>query len=204
MKKSLLILIVFILVGSVMMGGCVSQTGDEPGVEELNPEQVVMQFINALKNLDLEGAKSYISSGYSEEFERDFQELAAAIAEEGPEAEAIRGMFNAIFANSDFNVTGHTVNGDMAVVSMENTIPDMEQLGELLIGRLFEVMFSGEIDSENLTEEEEMQLFVDIFTEVIGEAEKVVNTAEVPMVKEAGQWKIDGSVIDEVMADFEF
>lgn len=204
MKKSLLILIVFILVGSVMMGGCVSQTGDEPGVEELNPEQVVMQFINALKNLDLEGAKSYISSGYSEEFERDFQELAAAIAEEGPEAEAIRGMFNAIFANSDFNVTGHTVNGDTAVVSMENTIPDMEQLGELLIGRLFEVMFSGEIDSENLTEEEEMQLFVDIFTEVIGEAEKVVNTAEVPMVKEAGQWKIDGSVIDEVMADFEF
>ncbi len=204
MKKSLLILIIFILVGSVMMGGCVSQTGDEPGVEELNPEQVVMQFINALKNLDLEGAKSYISSGYSEEFERDFQELAAAIAEEGPEAEAIRGMFNAIFANSDFNVTGHTVNGDTAVVSMENTIPDMEQLGELLIGRLFEVMFSGEIDSENLTEEEEMQLFVDIFTEVIGEAEKVVNTAEVPMVKEAGQWKIDGSVIDEVMADFEF
>lgn len=204
MKKSLLVLIVFILVTSAIIGGCASQVGVEPGGEESNPEQVVVQFINALESLDLEGAKSYISSGYSEEFERNFQELATAIAEEGPEAEAIRGMFSAIFANSDFNVTGHTVNGDNAVVSMENTIPDMEQLGELLIGRLFEVMSSGEIDSENLTEEEEIKLFVDIFTEVIGEAEKVVNTAEVPMVKEDGQWKIDGSVIDEVMGEIEF
>lgn len=204
MKNFLVIISIFLLIGLILTGGCVTQPAEEVFVEEPDPGQVLNMFINALENLDLEIAKSYLSSGYSEEFERDFEELAMALKEEGVEAEAIREMFFAIFANSDFNVTGHTVTGDTALVGMENTMPDMEQLGELLMGRLFEVILGDDIDFENLTEDEEIQLFVGIFTEVISEAEKVVTAVEVPMVKEDGQWKIDGSVVDEVMGEIEF
>ncbi len=203
MKKSLLILMAVMMIGSMAIGGCGGGLGDGSS-GNLNPEQVVLGFINALKNLELEEAKSYLSSGYSEEFSSDFEELVLAIEEEGPEADAMREMFNAIFANSDFTVTDHTIDGDTALVNMDSTIPDMDQLGELLMGRLFEVMFSGEIDFENMTEEEEMVLFVDIFTEVIAEVEKTAATAEVPMVKEDGLWKIDGSVVDDVMGEFDF
>ena len=203
MKKNLLIFIAVMMIGAMAIGGCGGGLGDVSS-GTLNPEQVVLQFINALKNLELEEAKSYISSGYSEEFSSDFEELVLAIEEEGPEADAMREMFNAIFANSDFTVTGYTIDGDAALVNMESTVPDMDQLGEMLMGRLFEVMFSGEIDFENMTEEEEMMLFVDIFTEVIGEVEKTAATAEVPMVKEEGLWKIDGSVVDDVMGEFDF
>ena len=203
MKKSLFIIIAVMMIGAMAIGGC---GGGPEGILSgtLNPEQVVLQFINALKNLELEEAKSYLSSGYSDEFSSDFEELVLAIEEEGPEADAVREMFSAIFANSDFTVTGYTIDGDTALVNMDSTIPDMDQLGELLMGRLFEVMFSDEIDFENMTEEEEMMLFVDIFTEVIGEVEKTAATAEVPMVKEDDLWKIDGSVVDDVMGEFDF
>jgi hypothetical protein len=203
MKKSLFIFIAVMLIGVMIIAGCggVLEDGSSGA---LNPEQVVLEFINALKNLELEEAKSYLSSGYSEEFSSDFEELVVAIEEEGPEADAMREMFNAIFANSDFTVTGYTIDGDTAIVNMDSTIPDMDQLGELLMGRLFEVMFSEEVDLENLTEEEEMTLFVDIFTEVIGEVEKTAATAAVPMVKEDDLWKIDGSVVDDVMGEFDF
>lgn len=203
MKKSFIIFIALIVLGAIAIGGCSGSLEDAVS-EVSNPEHVVLQFINALKNLELEEAKSYLSSGYSAEFSSDFEELVAAIEEEGPEADAMREMFNAIFANSDFTVTDYTIDGDTALVKMDSTIPDMEQLGELLMGRLFEVMFSEEIDFENMTEEEEMVLFVDIFTEVIGEVEKTAATAEVPMVKEDGLWKIDGSVVDDVMGEFDF
>jgi len=194
MKKSLFIFIAVMLIGVMIIAGCggVLEDGSSGA---LNPEQVVLEFINALKNLELEEAKSYLSSGYSEEFSSDFEELVVAIEEE---------MFNAIFANSDFTVTGYTIDGDTAIVNMDSTIPDMDQLGELLMGRLFEVMFSEEVDLENMTEEEEMTLFVDIFTEVIGEVEKTAATAAVPMVKEDDLWKIDGSVVDDVMGEFDF
>lgn len=203
MKKNLLIFIAVMMIGAMAIGGCSGGLGDALSGTS-NPEQVVLQFINALKNLELEEAKSYISSGYSDEFSKDFEELVLAIEEEGPEADAVREMFSAIFANSDFTVTGYTIDGDTALVNMDSTIPDMDQLGEMLMGRLFEVMFSGEVDFENMTEEEEMTLFVDIFTEVIGEVEKTAATAEVPMVKEDDLWKIDGSVVDDVMGEFDF
>ncbi len=203
MKKSLLVFVAVMVIGAFAIGGCGGSAED--GLSgDLNPEQVVLQFINALKNLELEEAKSYLSSGYSEEFSSDFEELVLAIEEEGPEADAMREMFNAIFANSDFTVTDYTIDGDTALVNMDSTIPDMDQLGELLMGRLFEVMFGGEVDFENMTEDEEMLLFVEIFTEVIGEVEKTAATAEVPMVKEDGLWKIDGSVVDDVMGEFDF
>jgi hypothetical protein len=203
MKKSLILFIALMMIGAMVIGGCGGSQEDGPS-GALNPEQVVLQFINALKNLELEEAKSYLSSGYSEEFSSDFEELVLAIEEEGPEADAMREMFNAIFANSDFTVTGYTIDGDTAIVNMDSTIPDMDQLGEMLMGKLFEVMFSGEIDFENMTEDEEMMLFVEIFTEVIGEVEKTAATAEVPMVKEEDLWKIDGSVVDDVMGEFDF
>jgi hypothetical protein len=203
MKKSIIIFTAVMMIIGMAIGGC-SGSPEDLLSETSNPEQVVLQFINALKNLELEEAKSYLSSGYSDEFSSDFEELVLAIEEDGPEADAMREMFNAIFANSDFTVSDYTIDGDTALVNMDSTIPNMEQLGELLMGRLFEVMFSGEVDLENMTEEEEMELFVDIFTEVIGEVEKTAATAQVPMVKEDDVWKIDGSVIDDVMAEFDF
>ncbi len=202
MKKNIIVTLFFIVTAIIMILGCAG-CDDKDGAA-MNPEQVVEQFIDALQKLDLEKAKTFLSSGYSAEFEQDFDELNKALDEDSAEAEAMKKMFDAIFNNSEFNVTGHSIDGNNAIVSMENNMPDMEQLGEMLMGKLFELMFSEEVDFDSLTEDEEMTLLVDIFVDVVEEVEKVAQKAEIPMIIEDGQWKINGDVIDEVMSELDF
>ena len=202
MKKNIIVTLFFIVTAIIMILGCAG-CDDKDGAA-MNPEQVVEQFIDALQKLDLEKAKTFLSSGYSAEFEQDFDELSKALAEDSAEADAMEKMFDAIFNNSEFIVTGHSIDGENALVNMENNMPDMEQLGEMLMGRLFELMFSEEVDFDNMTEDEEMTLLVDVFVEVIEEVDKVAQSAEIPMIMEDGQWKINGDVIDEVMSELDF
>ncbi len=202
MRKKIVFTLVFVVVATLMIFG--SAGCDDKDSVAMNPEQVVAQFIDALQKLDLEKAKTFLSSGYSAEFEQDFDELSKALAEDSAEADAMEKMFDAIFNNSEFIVTGHSIDGENALVNMENNMPDMEQLGEMLMGRLFELMFSEEVDFDNMTEDEEMTLLVDVFVEVIEEVDKVAQSAEIPMIMEDGQWKINGDVIDEVMSELDF
>lgn len=197
---------IFVVLASLLLllPGCgvPAQIGEE--FEKPEPDQVVQQFIDALTTLDLDRAKSFVSDSYASQFDSEYEELKEVIEEGGYEADAIQNMLVAIYNNTDFQITGYEVDGSTARVMMDNQVPDMEQLGDLLIGRLFELMVNEEIDLDNFTEEEELQFFVEIFSEVITEVEQVAMQSEIPMVEEEGQWKIDGSVIENMISDLEF
>lgn len=209
MRSRCLLFVALLVLGAVIVGGCGGDS-DGNGVldgapgGELNPEQVVQQFVADIHALDMEEAKSHVSSDYMEEFEYEFDELAEALEGDDPEAEFTRELFGAMMKNFEVSVTGHTIDGDEALVTTLNTHPDPEQFADELMGRMFEMMFSEEVDFENLTEEEEIELFMGIILEVIGEVEKVTSEGEVPMLKEDGQWKINGTVINEYMEDLDY
>lgn len=203
MRNKIIFVIVLLTAGLFVLSGCGADEGTAPGAES-NPEQVVEQFIAAIHSLDLERAKTYVSSEYMEEFEYEFDELAMALEEDDPDAEFLRDLFSALMNNFQVSVTGHSIDGNVAIVNTLNTHPDPETFAEELMGSMFEVMFSGDIDFENLTEEEEMELFMGIILDVINDVEKVTSEAEVPMLKEDGQWKINGTVIAEYLDDLDF
>jgi hypothetical protein len=205
MKNKLFLLAVFLLAGTMLLGGCGNGTVEDLlPADEGNPEGVVLQFMAALKDLDLERAKSLTSGDYMGEFERDFNELAAVLEDDSPEGEMTRELFNTVMANIDLQVTGHTIVGDEAVVHTISTHPDEEQMGELLMERFFEAMFSDNVDLENMSDEEGMELLLEIFREVIGEVDRVTTEADVPMIREDGEWKINGEVISDFASELEF
>lgn len=209
MKNRLLLIIAVFLIGTLLIGGCaespvVEEAPEEVAIEDLNPEQAVMEFVAAIRDLDLDKAEDFIASEYREEFDEDFEELKAALEDDTAEAALIREIFSAVMANFEVTTTGHTIDGDEAVVSTVNTHPDPELLADTLMARMFEVMFSGDVDLENLTEEEGMQLMLEAFVDVFGEVERITTEAEVPMVREDGQWKIAGEVISDYTLDLDF
>ncbi len=207
MKSRFALLLVMLMLGTMLVAGCGGDSNggaaDAPGAGS-NPEQVVQQFIAAIHQLDIEQAKTYISSDYMEEFERDFDELAEALDEDDPDAEFMRELFGAMMKNFEVVATGHTIDGDTAIVNTSNTHPDPEQFAEAMMGKMFEMMFSEDIDFENMTEEEEMELFMGAIMEAFEVAETVTTESEVPMLKEGGEWKINGAVINEYMEDLDF
>lgn len=207
MKSRFAIFLVLLMLGAMLVAGCGGDSNggaaDAPSAGS-NPEQVVEQFIAAIHQLDVEQAKSYVSSDYMEEFERDFDELAEALDEENPDSEFMRELFGTMMKNFEVTATGHAIDGDTAIVNTSNTHPDPEQFAEVMMGKMFEMMFSEDIDFENMTEEEEMELFMDVIMEAFEVAEKVTTENEVPMLKEDGQWKINGTVINEYMEDLDF
>lgn len=209
MKKTFLLLVFALLLTGLLIGGCSEDSieedpmADEVVIDDQNPEHVVLAFVEAIKDLDLEKAKSLISSEYLAEFEAEFDELERALEENTAEADIIREMFKIVFNNLDLTITGHTIDGEEAVVSTESTHPDPEILTEELMGRMFEVMLSGDVDLENITEEEGMQLMVEIFSEVYAEVDRITTEADVPMVMEDGQWKIAGEVISDYTIDLD-
>ncbi len=207
MKIRFAVYIVLVMMGVAAVVGCGGDSNggaaDAPGAGS-NPEQVVQQFVAAIQQLDIEQAKTYISREYMEEFEHDFDELAEALDEDNAEAEFMRELFGAMMNNFEVATTGHTIDGDTAIVNTLNTHPDPEQFAEVMMGKMFEMIFSEDIDFENLTEEEEMELFMGAIIEAFEVAEKVTTESEVPMLREGGQWKINGAVINEYMEDLEF
>ncbi len=209
MKKTFLLLVFALLLTGLLIGGCSEDSieedpmADEVVIDDQNPEHVVLAFVEAIKDLDLEKAKSLISSEYLAEFEAEFDELERALEENTAEADIIREMFKIVFNNLDLTITGHTIDGEEAVVSTESTHPDPEILTEELMGRMFEVMLSGDVDLENITEEEGMQLMVEIFSEVYAEVDRITTEADVPMVMEDGQWKVAGEVISDYTIDLD-
>ena len=208
MKNQLLLLFVIVLIGTLMIGGCAESPEEEAVPEEVvsadpDPEQAVMEFVAAIGDLDLDKAESLIAQDYLEEFGEDFADLKAALEEETTEAAVMRQMFSVIFNNLDITTTGHTIDGDEAVVNTVNTHPDPEILSEMLMSKLLELMFSGDVDLENMTDEEGMQLMLEVFREVFGEVDRITTEAEVPMVREDGRWKIAGEVISDYTLDFE-
>lgn len=207
MKCRFTLFLVILILAAMVVAGCGDDSdggaADAPSAAA-NPEQVVEQFIAAIHRLDIEQAKTYISSDYMEEFEHDFDELAEALDEDDPDAEFMRELFGAMMKNFEVAATGHAIDGDTAIVNTLNTHPDPEQFAEVMMSKMFEMMFSEEIDFENMTEEEEMELFMGAIMEAFEVAETVTTESEVPMLKEGGEWKINGAVINEYMEDLDF
>jgi len=212
MRKILLFTVIIMLMSLLLVSGCDLLGGpeddplpeeDEVSLDPDNPERVVHDFVDAIRDLDLDRAEELVSSDYLDEFEKEYDDIKQALAEDTPEALMLQQMFDVIFDNFEINVTGHTVEGDEAIVHTINTHPDPDLFSEKLMDRILEIMFSGEVDMENITEEEGMELMVDVLREVYPEVEKVETEVDVPMVKEDGQWKIAGEVISDYTIDLD-
>ena len=212
MRKILLFTVIIMLMSLLLVSGCDLLGGaeedpvpeeEEASVDHDNPERVVHDFVDAIRDLDLDRAEELVSSDYLDEFEKEFADIKQALAEDTPEALMLQQMFDVIFDNFEINVTGHTVEGDEAIVHTINTHPDPDLFSEMLMDRILEIMFSGEVDMENITEEEGMELMVEILREVYPEVEKVETEVDVPMIKEDGQWKIAGEVISDYTIDLD-
>lgn len=201
MKRKIATSLLVALIVFLMILSC---TGCKKSSDADNPEQALEMFIEAFRQMDLEKAKTFISKQYLEEYNDDFSEMEEVLKEGGPEAEAMKKLFTAMLNNSELKVTGHTINGDSATVNMENKLPDTDEVEELLMGKLFEHMFSDEIDFENMSEEEQMVFFADLFAESLAEVEKVEQVVQVPMLMESGAWKINGDFISDLIGDFDF
>ncbi|GEM_PF-3247119 len=212
MRKILLFTVIIMLMSLLLVSGCDLLGGaeedpvpeeEEASVDHDNPERVVHDFVDAIRDLDLDRAEELVSSDYLDEFEKEFADIKQALAEDTPEALMLQQMFDVIFDNFEINVTGHTVEGDEAIVHTINTHPDPDLFSEMLMDRILEIMFSGEVDMENITEEEGMELMVEVLREVYPEVEKVETEVDVPMIKEDGQWKIAGEVISDYTIDLD-
>lgn len=211
MNIKLLFSFMVLLIGGLMLAGC----GDEAAVEEetevveevedrvLAPDEVVLLFVEATMNLDLDQTEHYISSGYLDEYEEEFAELKDVLTEGGHEAEMARKLFYLIYNNIDVEVTDYKIDGNQALVNVINTHPDPEQLTELLMSKMFEFAFNEEADLENISEEEGMELVLEMIVDVMGEVEKVTSEVEVPLTKEDDQWKIDGEVLTDYRENLE-
>ncbi len=211
-RKSLLFTVIIMIMGLLLVSGCDLLGGaeEDPLPEEEavsldhdNPERVIHDFVDAIRDLDLDRAEELVSSDYLDEFEEEYADIKQALAEDTPEAVMLQQMFDIIFDHFEINVTGHTVEGDEAIVHTINTHPDPDLFSEMLMDRILEIMFSGEVDMENITEEEGMELMVDVLREVYPEVEKVETEVDVPMIKEDGQWKIAGEVISDYTIDLD-
>ncbi len=212
MRKALLLAVIIMIMGLLVISGCDMLGGaeDDPVAEEEeaivdqdNPESVVHSFVDAMRDLDLDRAEELVSSDYLEEFEREFDDIKLALVEDTPEAAMLRQMFEVIFDSFEVDVIGSTVEGDEAIVHTVNTHPDPDLFSEMLMSRILEIMFSGEVDMENITEEEGMELMVDVLREVYPEVDKIETEVDVPMVMEDGQWKIAGEVISDYTVDLD-
>ena len=212
MRKIFLFTVIIMLMGLLLVSGCDMLGGaeedplpeeEEASIDHDNPERVVHDFIDAISDLDLDRAEEMIATEYLNEFEGEYAELKQVLAEDTPEALMLQQMFDVIFDNFEVDVTGHTLEGDEAIVHTINTHPDPEMLTDKLMERFFEIMFSEEVDMENITEEEAMQLMIEVFRDVYPEIEKVTTEVDVPMVKEDGQWKIAGEVISDYTVDLD-
>ncbi|MGM0651851.1 MAG: hypothetical protein ACQES4_03590 [Bacillota bacterium] len=212
MKKTLFISVVIMFLSLLLVSGCDLPGGaeedslleeDEMNVDPDNPEQVIHDFVDAIRDFDLDRAEELVSSDYLDEFETEYAEIKDTLAEDTPEAVIMKQMFDVVFDHLEITVTGHTLDGDAAMVNTINTHPDPEILTEKLMDRLFEIMFSDEVDMENITEEEGMQMMIDVFRDVYPEVEKITTEVDVPMVRENGQWKIAGEVISDYTVDLD-
>ncbi len=212
MKKLLLLAVLIMIIGLLIAPGCDMLGGadedpvaeeEEAIVDQDNPENVVHNFVDAMRGLDLDKAEELVSSDYLEEFENEFDDIKLAMVEDTPEAVMLRQMFEVIFDSFEVDVIGHTLEGDEAIVHTVNTHPDPDLFSEMLMSRILEIMFSGEVDMENISEEEGMELMVDILREVYPEVDKIETEVDVPMVMEDGQWKIAGEVISDYTIDLD-
>lgn len=192
MKKILwFFMLLIVSTAFIVFGGCTGEDVDDRG---LNPQQVVEQYWAAVKSLDLERARSFVSNSYSTEFDEEFDELITALDEDTEDALIIRELWESIFHSMDLQVTEYIVDGDRATVKTVATHPDSEQLQELFMIKFLDLIFSDDADLDEMSDQEGMQLFIDLFKEAIEEVDYITTEADCPMVLEDGQWKIDGDL----------
>ncbi len=196
--KFKILLIFLVLAAALVLFGC--------GEEEVqqNPELAVQQLFEATVELDIERARSYISSNYQAQYDREFAEVADIFEEGGDEAEFLRTIYDAFFDSVDLQTVGHYVDGDSATVDIAVSIPDMDEFGDAFMGAMFELMFSEDVDVEAMTEEEVMLLMSDMIKDVIKDVSKVERSGVVQLVMEEGQWKVDSDFLADIFDEMDF
>ena len=173
-----------------------------PTASGQDPDEVVEEYFQAMARMDFDRARGYVSSNYMAAFNRDIQDIQDEIAMGGEEAALIESIFTAMLGKMDVKPTGYNIDGERATVSLDMTVPDMDQFEELLMGQLFTMMFNP--DFEDMSEEELMRLMADLMSDVIRDVGVVNETGEAKLIKEDGQWKIDSDFLGDIFDDMDF
>lgn len=193
MKKRAVLALSILIVLGLLIGGCGNGITGSPG-----PERVVQDFWKALQDGNIEKAMDYLTAERRADVLKEMEEDPVDMALAGEFIKAMIGAFS-------MDITGHNIDGDNAVVYVTYTHPDFEELFGLIMAKAFEMMMDESIDFDNMTEEEEMQMAIQLFTAIFEDIESTDTTdGEIPLVKEGGQWKLQTDLMPDIVKEVGF
>ncbi|MBN2026288.1 MAG: DUF4878 domain-containing protein [Actinobacteria bacterium] len=183
MAKWIMAGMVALLCMALVLGGAGCGSKDQ-----VDPEQVVREFWEAIQKGDFEKAKSYLSVTIAD------TALDAYIDQSNPK-EAV--MLKEAMKESTLVTTGSSVEGDKATVDVELTMPDMDVAGTEIPMKVFEKL--GD-EANNLTDEQIMEEFAKMVPELMKEMPTFTASGSFSLVKDDEVWLIDGAPIMDVAA----
>ncbi len=199
MKKAYLIKLFVVFLGVLFLVGCADEEAEVNGVESLqNPEEVYESFQQLYFDADFEQSKQYVASTFYDEYSRAVDLLIDTMEAGGEEARLIVAILELFNEHSEFEITGHTIDGDQATVYVIESNPDDVQLGNIAMAKAQESIDAGDLDSDEMTEADIVDWTLDLMGEAIKEVDIITEETEVEMVKEDGVWKITEMYLGEV------
>jgi len=203
MKKTITILLILLALALFTIG-CDDQTVDETepeenGLDQTGPEVVMQKYLDTMDALDFEGSKQYIASTFIDEYSAQV-DLMSEMLKDPFMAELYQTFQDLDYLDTE--IVEHSLEEDTATVTIVETSFDEEEAESLLEETLFQKIGDGEIDVNEMTEAEVLELTLEMYVEIIEGMEKIAVERDIPMVKEAGEWKIaDFVTSDMVSAD---
>ncbi len=149
------------------------------------PERVVQEYAAAMQARDFEKAMTYHSESSRVKFQEDFAHPITAVRE-------FYTTYNMMISVS---TNGYDVFGDEAIVYLTLTMPSLDAVSSFLHEKMDKWVSNSTIDLEQLSEIEVTELSFTILLQALSAAEIVTLEGYIPMVKQSGQWKIDGEYI---------
>ncbi|UNC92328.1 hypothetical protein [Candidatus Contubernalis alkaliaceticus] len=175
MKKLSLITITLILICCLAFSGCGGKGGSE---KASNPEDVVRSYWEAFAKTDFETAADYVISDHQDEIRNLKDEMKDELFGEE--------MLSVMFGRFKIKTTGHEIDGSNATVEGILTYPNMDHFFENFFTVMFEIMM---FEDEDLTDED-YEILLDSFQEIMAETPDLEENITVELIMENGQWKI--------------
>lgn len=171
--KRIFICLVAVLCAALVLGGAGC------GKKSLgDPEQVVMDFWDALQRGDFDKAATYLSDELADTALKAYTDQVNLKV-----ATMLKGMLTV----STLVTKGSSVDGDNATVDVEVTMPDMDVAGNEVPRQVFENLGS---DAANLTDEELMEIFAQRAPEVMKGMPKVTESGKFSLAAMGDFWRI--------------
>ncbi len=191
MKRNNFLATVTMLLAVLFLVGCADEEAEKIGEKSLqSPEEVVESFEQLFFDAEFKKSKQYVASTFYDEYSRTVDELIDTMEAGGMEARVIVAVFELFKEHSEFEITGHTIDGDQATVYVIESNPDEAQFANILMAKVQESIDAGDLYSGEMTEEDITDWTLDLMSEAIKEVDVITEETEVEMVKEGGVWKI--------------